>query len=434
MPLPQLNTQGSDITNTLLKIYQLKQGQAAMEHYNKQNALLDYKMSPEVRDLEKREAEAKIKNYESEGTARSALVNRQNVDTARDAHALIRNIISNVDVDTMGGEDYTKAYGYLKTKYPEYSVTLPDPKIFEKDDVRSSTGKTFDSKMFKNWQMKVRKTAEDWVKEGKPEMENKIIYFTFPDGSTDEVIQPVKKGEVFDIGKEWGPYASTKAPKEVKTTGKPVYLISDPKQTGYMSVSEDEDVKPWPGWAFGTPPQESQQMYQDEKGFMRTAKDIKDKKGKVTAENTGTVTHIGDTEDGKPLLLNSKDGKISVGVLPGGGKMVPKGGTKKEITPVQAVSLEEKILQNPGSEAAAPSVDLFHKSEDKPYAYVKTNVTGLKSYLPGTDEFKWEKVPLPVKNGVQITTKMIRENAAKKGVSFETILNQVLEAAAKQKQ
>ena len=48
MPVPELNAQGIDISNTLLKIDQMKKGAGQEEHYNLQNALLKRRMTPEA--------------------------------------------------------------------------------------------------------------------------------------------------------------------------------------------------------------------------------------------------------------------------------------------------------------------------------------------------------------------------------------------------
>lgn len=87
---------------------------------------------------------------------------------------------------------------------------------------------------------------------------------------------------------------------------------------------------------------------------------------------------------------------------------------------------EGKILANKSNDAAAGQVDYFNQNAVKPYAY-----TWKPGKLYGGT---WEKAPLPKNNaGKQITAKDIWDYAQQKGMTYEDVLNQVLQAVAGKK-
>jgi hypothetical protein len=221
MPLPQLNTGGLDISNTLLKI---KQMENIDENQNLRNALLDAKKpDPETVRLqnELKQEEIKVKRLES--------LTKLN-DLAREGLNWVQANVEQGDPSAYSAyrKHMVEGMGLPQEGFPE-----DDTFYDSKPDASNPEGvtKVFNKDRFNKWAFRSLATSSEMVKNRfQVEGENKTIYG--PGGKSMTVF--VKKGEMFnpeEIGLGW----SLEKPGEPKA---PTVLTH---QEGDQNVSRQWD-------------------------------------------------------------------------------------------------------------------------------------------------------------------------------------------------
>lgn len=100
-------------------------------------------------------------------------------------------------------------------------------------------------------------------------------------------------------------------------------------------------------------------------------------------------------------------------------KVIKPGKDTSRREALDVAKAEEKILSNQSKEAAGAHVDIFNRYAEKPYAY-----QWKKGKLYGGS---WEKIKLPVINGQQATAAEIYYTAEKHGMTYDAVLNQVMQ-------
>lgn len=167
MPLPQLDTGGIDITNTLRSISQEKTSRLNRETRRKQNALLDIQLSPEAQTRKTGTENAILKGRQLDNRNQQ-IQNRNNI------LSLAREGLADSMAKAEAGDE--AAYpAYRDYMIGEWGLTEDDlisPDFFydEKPDLKGAGGvtKIFNKERFMKWGKDNLKTADDIIagKEG----------------------------------------------------------------------------------------------------------------------------------------------------------------------------------------------------------------------------------------------------------------------------
>lgn len=207
MPLPQLNTQGNDQTNTLLKIQQMNAMDEQAEDRKidrvRQNALfglqkrkLDAELAPDVIELRNKEINAKIAkdNYLAQDAAVKARTGMADY---------VASILKRVPFDPEL-KGYTEFINGIK-KDPllaDHAKTLPDPEVWLKPDLQSETGRRIpkeDEEKFKAIYTNLTNTAADIAAGKKPATLTRVQVPTSGGKFVDQTVGlSLLPGETFD--------------------------------------------------------------------------------------------------------------------------------------------------------------------------------------------------------------------------------------------
>ncbi len=137
--MPQLNTSGNDVTNTVLNISKINRFDAGTERTKTQNKLLDLQLSPEMQASIKAQKDAELANTVAATTSR-------NLANSKETASQINKRISEVHarMGTEGMKAYTDFYnGVLENPLTkEHAASLPNPEDYIQRDISLPDGKT----------------------------------------------------------------------------------------------------------------------------------------------------------------------------------------------------------------------------------------------------------------------------------------------------
>lgn len=238
MPLPELQTQGIDLTNTLMRIKQLEANDLQQAHLKKQNALLDLQSSPAMISLKQAKVKAELDKQRLEQQ-------KAQIEQEKAILEAIQGHISAIQPDL---EDYRKAKKWL-TENPNLKVRpdlLPEEDVFLQEDISNPvTGKRFNKDAFIGWQKMVTRSAKDLQTDTTKGMEFGTVHL--PDGRAIKV--PLVKGQVYDPEAEGFPAGSSmEAPPKVKQVKVNLRNLKDPAQTKVDWAEEGKPYVPAAGW------------------------------------------------------------------------------------------------------------------------------------------------------------------------------------------
>lgn len=246
MPLPQLNTQGNDQTNTLLKIQQMnawdEQAEDRKTDRVRQNALfglqkrkLEAELAPDVIELRNKEINAKIAkdNYLAQDAAVKARTGMADY---------VASTLKRVPFDPEL-KGYTEFINGIK-KDPllaDHAKTLPDPESWLKPDLQSETGRRIpkeDEEKFKAIYTNLTNTAADIAAGKKPAMLTRVQVPTSGGKFVDQTVGlSLLPGETFDPVKYGLPEGTRVWYKEEKDDAK-----NPTAPTSYEKVGADGKV------------------------------------------------------------------------------------------------------------------------------------------------------------------------------------------------
>ena len=141
MQLPQLDTKGNDVTNTLTAIANYNRTKAATENTKKRNKLLDLQLSPETIAALRAQEKAKLANT-------NAIILQRNLENSKKASAMVRDRISDVysRLDGPEGIDAYKDFYQNMIENPltkdHASVMLPNPEDYLRTNINNPTGQS----------------------------------------------------------------------------------------------------------------------------------------------------------------------------------------------------------------------------------------------------------------------------------------------------
>jgi len=299
MPVPELNTQGIDIGNTLLKIEQMKRGVVQDEHYELQNALLKRKLSPE--SLANENALAVLQRKKEQIEADKELL----------AHAAgglpwVKANIENGNINA-----YTDYRNHMVNDMGMNERLIPNPETFfdsaPDPTVEGGVSQTFNKNRFNDWSNRAAMTAKDIVANGfDPEgkrYEMKILY-----GPGDKTMMlPIKKGEKYTPEAGW-------------TLEKPQYESEKWGSEQQFMKYATSPVGKYPSNPEGmglTPAQASEKWLNMKAKYTKEGKIVMPQ---MQYSSSGMVD-----ESGQPLIINRATGDleaapVKVGVKPSGKK------------------------------------------------------------------------------------------------------------------
>ena len=136
MPLPTLNTSGNNLSNTFLKISQMRNQDAALETRKKQNALLDLQLSPEMQAALKADREV-------DRASKNALLKQRNLQSNAMAAEQIGKSLGTIDFDDQSGKSYSNYYNKFAANpaFKDHMQMLPKPEDYMAVDLKQLGGK-----------------------------------------------------------------------------------------------------------------------------------------------------------------------------------------------------------------------------------------------------------------------------------------------------
>ncbi len=167
MPLPELNTGGIDIGNTLLKIRGLEQQDTALARQARQDIETNALRKMQMQNLE---SEISARGTPEEQAQRRVIENALKVLQVKREKAaqeetnlkLGREVLARIDVDTFGLEEYDKAVDYVRKNIGEaQAANFPDRTTFQDADG------SFMPDVFNKWRDRRVMTADEIMKGNK---------------------------------------------------------------------------------------------------------------------------------------------------------------------------------------------------------------------------------------------------------------------------
>ena len=218
--LPELNTNGIDISNTLLKLKQAKDEReyknALLQEREEANALKEQDLK--VKQIE---AQTKLFTHAREG---------------------LNWVVANVENGDPTAYDKFREHMTKNMGIPEDSFPAPDTFYDEKEDVSAPGGKTkvFNKERFMKWSSRTMMTADQLMKNNYDHtaFDQKVAYG--PGGKTMSVA--IKKGEIYDPEEQIGVGWTFNAPEKSK-------LLSPEEESQQVRIAhakrEPKDRETW---------------------------------------------------------------------------------------------------------------------------------------------------------------------------------------------
>lgn len=302
-------------------------------------------------------------------------------------------------------EDEKTIRGYQDAGYTEADYTAPTPQevqagyrgaapgqykgeVYDKSRQVSVAGRQFQRPVEPKMSYKVVK------KDGRPMLE---VY----QGGNLSKVSAMSQAAKDVKGKGWQRKIDYFAGKGGKSMAQKIYFNSDPDNPQEFKVGNPYEVKRGTGGGGA-----SIQLI----GF-----DEKDPKGK------------------RPVTYNPKSGKISIGKPVTGLGDVTKKTTNVERTNINISKAKQKIEGDLSNPAVKAEIEYLQKHDTSDTVYVwktKDKVVPFTDIKYGSDS-KAEAVKLPVLNGKQVTTQDIRDTMKAEGMTFEQVLEHVLNAKSR---
>lgn len=236
--MPQLNTSGNNILDTMQQIKSLNIMDEQIKAKKSQNKLLDLQLSPAMQATIKADRELARK------TANAVLKNKQ-LENERIAGENVRDALGDVynRIDTEGIQAYRGLYNRAMENEltKNYAASLPNPDAFEQEDISVPSGQTITKNYRKELKAVIANlmTAADRKAQGLdneyrdvylPDSKQTVSVLVPKTGAPGEVLNPA---EFMGIpGAVWATDSPTFKSKKVIVGGKTVYAEDDPSIVG----------------------------------------------------------------------------------------------------------------------------------------------------------------------------------------------------------